>query len=178
MNEAILDIDHPDIREFILCKAMEEIKAQALVKAGYGGSFGGEAYSTVAFQNSNHSVRVTDAFMLADRNREEWHTRLILSGDTAETHPARDLLHDIAKAAHACGDPGIQFDTTINRWHTCPESGRVRASNPCSEYMHVDDSACNLASLRLTAFLDGKTFLTEAFRNAVGLVITAQEILV
>ncbi|MEJ2715840.1 MAG: vitamin B12-dependent ribonucleotide reductase [Deltaproteobacteria bacterium] len=174
----ILDVDHPDILQFIRCKAEEEVKAHLLAQAGYGGSLEGEAYSTVAFQNSNHSVRVSDAFMEADKNDEEWHTRFILTGGLADTHKARDLFREMARAAHGCGDPGIQFHTTINRWHTCPETAPIRASNPCSEYMHVDDSACNLASLRLTAFLDGDGFRTNAFRHAVSIMITAQEILV
>ena len=176
---AILNIDHPDILLFIRSKAEEEKKAHALIRAGYGSSFEGEAYSTVAFQNSNHSVRVTDEFMEADKNDLQWQTRFILTGETADTYSARDLMREIALAAHTCGDPGIQFDTTINRWHTCPETAPIRASNPCSEYMHVDDSACNLASLRLTAFLDKDGgFRVDAFRHAVDVMITAQDILV
>ena len=175
----ILDMDHPDILEFIRSKAAEESKAHSLVRCGYDGSFDGDVYKTVAFQNSNHSVRVTDEFMEADRNDGEWHTRLVLTGERADTYRARDLLKEMAVAAHACGDPGIQFDTTINRWHTCPETAPIRASNPCSEYMHVDDSACNLASLKLTAFMDGRdTFNAGAFRHAVDIMITAQDILV
>lgn len=175
----ILNIDHPDILDFIKSKAREEEKAQALIRLGYDPSFDGEVYSTIAFQNSNHSVRVTDEFMAADQNDEEWTTRLILSGEPADTYRARDLLKEIAAAAHACGDPGIQFDTIVNRMHTCPATAPIRGSNPCSEYMHVDDSACNLASLRLTAFLDeGNNFRTDVFRHAVDIMITAQDILV
>ncbi|AFM26449.1 vitamin B12-dependent ribonucleotide reductase [Desulfomonile tiedjei] len=174
----ILDIDHPDIVAFIRSKALEEKKVQALVNAGYDGSLEGEAYSTVAFQNSNHSVRVTDEFMRAVETNGKWQTRFVASGKVADTYPAGDLMREMALAAHACGDPGIQFHTTINRWHTCPETAPIRASNPCSEYMHVDDSACNLASLKLTAFADKNGFDTEAFRHAVDIMITAQDIIV
>lgn len=175
----ILDIDHPDILDFVRSKAREEEKAHALISAGYDGSLEGDAYATVAFQNSNHSVRVTDEFMQAERDDGEWKTSFILTGETDGTYRGRDLLREIAQAAHTCGDPGIQFDTTINRWHTCPETARIRASNPCSEYMHVDDSACNLASLKLTGFLDpNDTFRVDAFRHAVDIMITAQDILV
>jgi ribonucleoside-diphosphate reductase alpha chain len=175
----ILNMDHPDIVQFIRCKAEEEKKARALIQAGYDGAFEGAAYSTVAFQNSNHSVRVTDEFMKADEKDLEWHTRFVLSNESARTFQARDLVREIAEAAHACGDPGIQFDSIINRWHTCPNTETIRASNPCSEYMHVDDSACNLASLKLTAFLDrGDQFNLAAFRHAVDIMITAQDILV
>ncbi|MDQ7782460.1 MAG: vitamin B12-dependent ribonucleotide reductase [Desulfomonilaceae bacterium] len=176
---AILNIDHPDILEFIQSKAVEERKAVALIRAGYDGSLEGDAYATVAFQNSNHSVRVTDEYMEAEQRDGQWHTRFVLSGRQAGTYRARDLLREIAKAAHTCGDPGIQFDSIINRWHTCPNTAPIRASNPCSEYMHVDDSACNLASLKLTAFLDGDDgFLVDDFLNAVDVMITAQDILV
>ena len=175
----ILNMDHPDIIRFIRCKAEEEKKARALIQAGYDGAFEGAAYSTVAFQNSNHTVRVTDEFMKADEKDMEWHTRYVLSNEMAETFQARDLVREIAEAAHACGDPGIQFDSIINRWHTCPITETIRASNPCSEYMHVDDSACNLASLKLTAFLDrGDQFNLAAFRHAVDIMITAQDIVV
>jgi len=174
----ILEADHPDILDFIRSKAQEETKARILARAGFGGSFEGEAYATVAFQNSNHSVRVTDEFMQAVENNEEWRTRFRLTGETAGTYPAREMLREIARAAHACGDPGMQFHTTVNRWHTCPETAPIRSSNPCSEYMHVDDSACNLASLKLTAFLDGEGFRSDAFRHAVDVTITAQDIIV
>lgn len=175
----ILDADHPDIVQFVRCKATEEKKAQALMLAGFRDTLESRSSSIIGFQNSNHSVRVTDAFMDADRNDEEWHTRFVLSHATADTFRARDLMHEMALAAHACGDPGIQFHTTINRWHTCPHTSEIRGSNPCSEYMHVDDSACNLASLRLTAFLDEhNVFRVDAFRQAIDVLITAQDILV
>lgn len=175
----ILNIDHPDIVPFVRCKAEEEKKALALIQAGYDGSFEGEAYSTVAFQNSNHTVRVTDEFMRADEDDGPWETRFVLTGEPAGSYRARELVQEIAKAAHACGDPGIQFDSIINRWHTCPHTAAIRASNPCSEFMHVDDSACNLVSLKLTAFLDqGDRFRMDAFRHAVDIMITAQDILV
>jgi ribonucleoside-diphosphate reductase alpha chain len=132
----------------------------------------------VAFQNANHSVRVSDAFMEADRDGKEWRTRFVLTGDTADVFDARELMREIAEAAHACGDPGIQFDDEINRMHTCPETSPIRASNPCSEFMHVDDSACNLASIRLTAFLNEQGFDTDAFRRVIDILITAQDILV
>ena len=175
----ILNIDHPDILEFIRSKAVEENKAHSLVRCGYDGSLDGDVYKTVAFQNSNHSVRVTDEFMEADDKDQKWHTRFVLNNEIADTYRARDLIKEMALAAHACGDPGIQFDDTINRWHTCPETAPIRGSNPCSEYMHVDDSACNLASIRLTAFLEtGDVFNVEAFRYVVDIMITAQDILV
>ncbi|MCB9738133.1 MAG: vitamin B12-dependent ribonucleotide reductase [Deltaproteobacteria bacterium] len=175
----ILDADHPDIVEFIRSKAHEEQKAWALIDAGYDGSFNGEAYSSVYFQNANHSVRVTDDFMQAVETDSAWQTRARKDGAVVESHPARALMREISEAAWLCGDPGLQFDTTINRWHTCPETDRIRASNPCSEYMFLDDSACNLASLNLLSFVreDGE-FDTEAFRAAVELTLTAQEILV
>jgi ribonucleoside-diphosphate reductase alpha chain len=175
----ILNIDHPDILEFVRSKAREERKALALIQAGYDGSLEGDAYAAVAFQNSNHSVRVTDEFMKAEQRDGQWHTKFLLNGKTAGTYRARELLREIAQAAHVCGDPGIQFDSIINRWHTCPNTAPIRASNPCSEYMHVDDSACNLASLKLTAFLDSEDrFLLDDFRHAVDVMITAQDILV
>ncbi len=174
----VLNVDHPDILDFIRSKALEEKKVQALVNAGYDGSLEGEAYSTVAFQNSNHSVRVTDDFMAAVEKDKDWQTRFVVSGEIADTYRARDVFEEIARAAHECGDPGLQFDTTINQWHTCPATAPIRSSNPCSEYMHVDDSACNLASLKLTAFMEGGTFRTEAFRDAVDIIITSQDILV
>ena len=175
----ILDADHPDILEFVRCKAVEENKAQALVLAGFRDTLEDHASSTIGFQNSNHSVRVTDAFMEAEQEDAEWHTRFVLSRAIADTFRSKDLMHEMAVAAHACGDPGIQFHTTINRWHTCPETGEIRGSNPCSEYMQVDDSACNLASLRLTGFLDEHGRLrVDAFRHAVDVLITAQDILV
>jgi ribonucleoside-diphosphate reductase alpha chain len=175
----ILDVDHPDILEFIRCKSIEEKKAQALILAGFRDTLDDRSSSTIGFQNSNHSVRVTDAFMEADRKDEDWHTRFVLGREVADTFRARDLMRELALAAHGCGDPGIQFHTTINRWHTCPQTGEIRGSNPCSEYMHVDDSACNLASLRLTGFLDeAGGFRSDAFRQAIDVLITAQDILV
>ena len=177
----ILNIDHPDIVEFINSKAEEERKAWALIEAGYEGAFNvkGGAYDSVFFQNANHSVRVTDEFMRAVVEDREWHTTYTLSGQPCETYRARDLMKMMAEAAWQCGDPGIQYDTTINDWHTCPRTARINASNPCSEYMFLDDTACNLASLNLMKFRreDGE-FDVEAFQAAVRTVITAQEILV
>jgi ribonucleoside-diphosphate reductase alpha chain len=177
----ILNVDHPDVVEFINCKADEERKAWALIDAGYEGAFNvrGGAYDSVFFQNANHSVRVTDEFMRAVVEDREWQTRYVLSGQPCETTKARDLMTMMAQAAWQCGDPGMQFDTTINDWHTCPNSARINASNPCSEYMFLDDTACNLASLNLMKFRreDGE-FDTEAFRAASRTLITAQEILV
>jgi len=175
----VLDVDHPDIVEFIQCKAEEERKAWTLIEAGYDGSIDGAAYSSVFFQNANNSVRVTDAFMHAVVNRQPWSTRLVTSGQDHESFAAEALLRQIAQATWECGDPGMQFDTTINAWHTCPNSGRINASNPCSEYMHLDDSACNLASLNLMKFLkDDGGFDTAAFKHAVDISITAQDIIV
>ncbi len=175
----ILNADHPDIMEFIWSKANEEKKAWALIEAGYDGSFDGEAYRSVFFQNANHSVRVTDDFMRAVEEDREWYTRYVLTGEIADTYRARDIMRAIAEAAHICGDPGLQFDTTINAWHTCPNSGRINASNPCSEFMFLDDTACNLASLNLLKFRrsDGE-FDTQSFKRAVDVFITAQEIIV
>ncbi len=175
----ILNADHPDIEDFITCKVKEEKKAWALIDAGYDPSFTGEAYSSIFFQNSNNSVRVSDEFMRAVEEDRDWDLRAVLDGHTTRTLKARYLLRLMAESAHQCGDPGIQYDTTINDWHTSPESGRINASNPCSEYMFLDDSACNLASLNLLAFqTDEGSFDIEAFRHAVQLTITAQEILV
>jgi len=175
----VLNADHPDIKEFITCKVDEEKKAWALIEAGYDASLDGAAYSSVFFQNANNSVRATDEFMQAIADDGNWRTRFIKSKEVAEELRARDLLRMIAEAAWACGDPGMQFDTTINAWHTCPNSGRINASNPCSEYMHLDNSACNLASLNLLAFLDDAgEFDVKAFRHAVDVMITAQDILV
>ncbi len=175
----VLDIDHPDVVDFIRCKEEEEKKAWVLIDAGYDGSLDGPAYGSVAFQNANNSVRVTDEFMRAVEANDEWQTKNVLDGTPSQTFRARDLLHMIAESTHVCGDPGMQFDTTINRWHTCPNSGRINASNPCSEYMHLDNSACNLASLNLMKFLtESGEFDTEAFRHAVDVLITAQDIIV
>ncbi|MCS6951916.1 MAG: vitamin B12-dependent ribonucleotide reductase [Bryobacteraceae bacterium] len=175
----ILNVDHPDIEKFIWCKANEEKKAHALVEAGFDASMDGEAYSSVFFQNANNSVRVTDEFMYAAVEDRDWWTRSVVSGQPVKRYRARDLLRQIAEATWQCGDPGMQFDTTVNRWHTCKNSGRINASNPCSEYMFLDDSACNLASLNLLKFLgpDGH-FDVEAFRHAVDTMILAQEIIV
>ncbi|MGA2410434.1 MAG: vitamin B12-dependent ribonucleotide reductase, partial [Candidatus Binataceae bacterium] len=175
----VLNADHPDVKDFITCKVDEEKKAWALIEAGYDPSLDGAAYSSVFFQNANNSVRATDDFMKAVVSDSAWQTRFIKTNEVADTFPARDLIKMIAEAAWACGDPGMQFDTTINGWHTCPNSGRINASNPCSEYMHLDNSACNLASLNLLAFLDdGGEFDVKAFRHAVDVMITAQDILV
>jgi ribonucleoside-diphosphate reductase alpha chain len=175
----ILNADHPDVVEFINCKVQEEMKAWALIDAGYDGSFTGPAYSSVFFQNSNNSVRVSDEFMRAILDDGEWQTRAVTSGAVMETYRARQLMRLIAEGTHVCGDPGMQFDTTVNEWHTCPNTARINASNPCSEYMFLDDSACNLASLNLMKFVraDGELDV-EAFRAAVRVFITAQEIIV
>jgi len=175
----ILNADHPDIIDFVRCKEDEERKAWALIGAGYDASLDGPAYGSVFFQNANNSVRVTDDFMRGVLQDGDWQTRNVLGGAVAETMKARDLLRQIAESTHVCGDPGMQFDTTINDWHTCPNTGRINASNPCSEYMHLDDSACNLASLNLLAFLnEGGEFDVEGFRHAVDILITAQDIIV
>jgi ribonucleoside-diphosphate reductase alpha chain len=175
----VLNADHPDIVDFIRCKVEEEKKAWALIEAGYDSSLDGPAYGSVFFQNANNSVRATDGFMQAVLDDAEWQTHFVKSSEVAETRPARKVLHMIAEAAHACGDPGMQFDTTINLWHTCPASGRINASNPCSEYMHLDNSACNLASLNLMKFIDDRgEFDVRAFRHAVDVMITAQDIIV
>ncbi len=175
----ILDVDHPDVEDFISCKAGEEKKAWALIDSGYSGEFNvpGGAYDSVFFQNANHSVRVTDEFMRAVLNDGEWKTRAVTSGRTMGNFKARDLARKMAEAAWVCGDPGIQYDTTINAWHTCPNSAPINASNPCSEYMFLDDTACNLASLNLMRFRrpDGE-FDVESFRHAVDVVIPAMEI--
>lgn len=175
----VLDINHPDINEFIQCKVEEEKKAWALIEAGYDASIDGAAYSSIFFQNANNSVRVTDDFMRAVVENKPWSTRYVTSGEISETFQARDLLRKLAEATWQCGDPGMQYDTTINAWHTCPNTGRINASNPCSEYMHLDDSACNLASLNLMKFIrEDSGFDTAAFKHAVDISITAQDILV
>jgi adenosylcobalamin-dependent ribonucleoside-diphosphate reductase len=176
----VLDVDHPDIREFIWCKAKEEDKAAALRDAGFDMSIDGEGFFSIQYQNANNSVRVTDRFMRAVENDEEWQLIGRVSGTPiGEPIPARQLMHEIAEAAWRCADPGVQYDTTINQWHTCPNSGRINASNPCAEYMHVDDSACNLASLNLMKFRrpDG-SFDVESFEHAVDVMFLAQEIIV
>ncbi|MDP9322756.1 MAG: vitamin B12-dependent ribonucleotide reductase, partial [Acidobacteriota bacterium] len=175
----ILNADHPDIEEFINCKVEEEKKAWALIDAGYDGSFTGPAYSSVFFQNSNNSVRVTDEFMRAVMDDGDWTTKAVRDGSPMATFKARDLMRQIAEATHICGDPGMQFDTTVNDWHTCPNTARINASNPCSEYMFLDDSACNLASINLMKFLNDDGELDAvAFEAACRTMITAQEILV
>ena len=175
----ILNADHPDIETFINCKVDEERKAWALIDAGYDGSFTGPAYSSVFFQNSNNSVRVTDGFMRAVLDDGEWQTRAVRDNSVMDTYRASDLMSQIASATHICGDPGMQFDTTVNDWHTCPNTARINASNPCSEYMFLDDSACNLASLNLMKFVDERgDFVASDFSAAVRTLITAQEIIV
>ncbi|MBA2301418.1 MAG: vitamin B12-dependent ribonucleotide reductase [Acidobacteria bacterium] len=184
----ILNAEHPDIVEFINCKVEEEKKAWALIDAGYDGSFTGPAYASVFFQNSNNSVRVTDEFMRAVLDDGEWTTRAVRDGQPVQTYKARDLMRQIAEATHICGDPGMQFDTTVNDWHTCPNTARINASNPCSEYMFLDDSACNLSSINLMKFVketvDGADrpgsdeFDVVAFEAACRTMITAMEILV
>ena len=175
----ILNVDHPDIMEFIRCKSAEERKAWALIDAGYDSSLDGPAYGSVFFQNANNSVRATDEFMHAVEQGAPWVTHNVTDGAPAENLSARQMLREIAEATHLCGDPGMQFDTTINDWNTCPNSGRINASNPCSEYMHLDNSACNLASLNLLKFVnDAGEFDVEEFRHAVDVLITAQDIIV
>ncbi|MEX2663413.1 MAG: hypothetical protein WD227_15890, partial [Vicinamibacterales bacterium] len=176
----ILNADHPDIVEFINCKVEEEKKAWALIDAGYDGSFTGPAYASVFFQNSNNSVRVTDEFMRAVLDDGEWTTRAVRDGQPAATYKARDLMRQIAEATHICGDPGMQFDTTVNDWHTCSNTARINASNPCSEYMFLDDSACNLSSINLMKFVreEDAEFDVVSFEAACRTMITAMEILV
>ncbi len=175
----ILNAEHPDIVEFINCKVDEEKKAWALIDSGYDGSFNGVAYSSVFFQNSNNSVRVTDEFMRAVLDDGIWQTKAVTNGEVVDTYKARELMRAIAEGTWVCGDPGMQFDTTVNEWHTSPNTARINASNPCSEYMFLDDSACNLASINLMKFVgeDGE-FDVEGFKAACRTLITAQEILV
>jgi ribonucleoside-diphosphate reductase alpha chain len=175
----ILNIDHPDIIDFIECKSKEEAKAHTLVAAGYDGSSpDSEAYSSIFFQNANNSVRVTDDFMYAVLRDTDFSTKAVKDGRPMHTFKAKDLLYKISDATWRCGDPGMQFDTTVNRWHTSKNTNRINASNPCSEYMFLDDSACNLASMNLLKFAPNGTFDVEAYRHAVDVLITAQEILV
>src|SRR5690349_12234844 len=175
----ILNVDHPDIIDFIECKAKEEAKAWSLVQAGYDGSHpDSDAYSSIFFQNANNSVRVTDDFMYSAIRDTDFSTKSIRDGSVVTTYKAKDLLKKIAEATWQCGDPGMQFDTTVNRWHTSKNTDRINASNPCSEYMFLDNSACNLASLNLLKFAPNGTFDVEAYRHAVDILITAQEILV
>src|SRR5467141_1804159 len=175
----ILNIDHPDVPKFIWCKAKEEKKAHTLIEAGYDSTLDGEAYGSIFFQNANNSVRVTDEFMEAVVADGDWWTRSVANGQPVKRYRAKELLREIAEATHPCGDPGMQYDTTINRWHTSKTTARINASNPCSEYMFLDDSACNLASLNLMKFVGrGGEFDVEAFRHAVDTVTVAQEIMV
>jgi len=176
----VLNIDHPDVMDFIRSKAEEENKVRALIDAGYNmADLNNDAWNSIQYQNANNSVRLTDEFMEAVECDSDWETKFVTDGKTAKVYKARELLSEIAKAAWECGDPGVQFDTTINKWHTCPNSGRINASNPCSEYMHLDDSACNLASVNLMKFLreDG-TFMVNEFKHTVDVFILAQEIIV
>ncbi len=176
----VLDVDHPDIREFIWCKAKEEEKAAALRDAGFDMSIDGDGFHSIQYQNANNSVRLTDEFMQAVEDDADWHLIARTTGEPiGDPIPARQLMSEIAEAAWRCADPGVQYDTTINQWHTCPNSGRINASNPCSEYLHVDDSACNLASINLMKFRrpDG-TFDVERFQHTVDIVFLAQEIIV
>jgi len=175
----ILDVDHPDIEEFVWCKAREEHKARALRDAGFDMDLDGKDSHSLQYQNANNSVRVTDDFMQAVVDDADWALRSISTGDVIRTVKARDLMHQISQAAWECADPGMQFDTTINRWHTAPNTSRINASNPCSEYMHIDNSACNLSSINLLEYLiDDDTFDIDAFRHSVEVMFTAQEILV
>lgn len=177
----ILNADHPDIEEFVDCKADSEKKAHSLIEAGYSGAFNvpNGAYDSVFFQNANHSVRATDEFMRAVEHDGDWQTRAVLTGETIHTVRACDLMHKIAAAAWVCGDPGMQFDTTANKWHTCANTDRINASNPCSEFFFLDDTACNLASLNLMRFrTEDREFDIEAFKHAVRVTTTAMEIMV
>ncbi len=175
----VLDVDHPDIEDFIWCKAKEEKKAEALRQAGFDMSIDGDGFTSIQYQNANNSVRVTDEFMEAVADDAEWELLARKDGSVTKTLPARELLAQIAEAAWQCADPGVQYDSIINRWHTCPASGRINASNPCSEYMHVDDSACNLASINLMKFRrDDGSFDAAEFEHTVDTVFLAQEIVV
>jgi ribonucleoside-diphosphate reductase alpha chain len=175
----VLNADHPDVRVFIWCKANEERKARALRDAGFDMDLDGRDSHSIQYQNANNSVRVTDEFMQAVLDDRDWKLKTVLGGEPVETIRARALMRDISQAAWECADPGMQYDTTINEWHTCPASGRINASNPCSEYMHLDNSACNLASLNLLTFMDEQgAFDVASFRHAVEVVFTAQEIIV
>jgi ribonucleoside-diphosphate reductase alpha chain len=175
----ILNVDHPDIDEFIKCKAGEERKAYALGDAGYDVSLDGDAWVSIQYQNANNSVRVSDDFMRAVDEDREWHTRYVTTGEPAQRYEARELMRKIADAAWQCADPGMQYDTKINEWHTCSNSGPITASNPCAEYMHLDNSACNLASINLLKYLDEEgSFDIEAYRHTCAVMIAAQEIIV
>jgi ribonucleoside-diphosphate reductase alpha chain len=175
----ILNVDHPDVRDFIWCKAVEERKARVLRDGGFDMDLDGKDSYSIQYQNANNSVRVTDEFMRAFEQDRDWKLKAVLTDETVETTRARDLMREIAEAAWQCADPGMQYDTTINEWHTCPATGRINGSNPCSEYMHLDNSACNLASLNLMKFIDDEgNFNVGDFRHAVEVVFTAQEIVV
>jgi ribonucleoside-diphosphate reductase alpha chain len=175
----ILNVDHPDVRDFIWCKAVEERKARVLRDGGFDMDLDGKDSYSIQYQNANNSVRVTDEFMRAFEQDQDWKLKAVLTGDTVDTIRARDLMREIAEAAWQCADPGMQYDTTINEWHTCPATGRINGSNPCSEYMHLDNSACNLASLNLMKFVDDEgNFEVADLKHAVEVVFTAQEILV
>ncbi|MET8546666.1 vitamin B12-dependent ribonucleotide reductase, partial [Kitasatospora sp. NPDC004799] len=173
----VLDVDHPDVEAFIETKVKEEEKIRALRDAGFDMDLGGDDITSVQYQNANNSVRVNDEFMTAVENGTEFGLRARMTGEVIETVDAKKLFRKMAEAAWACADPGIQYDSTINHWHTCPESGRINASNPCSEYMHLDNSSCNLASLNLMKFLrDDDSFDAATFAKVVELVITAMDI--
>src|SRR3954452_22464812 len=175
----ILDIDHPDIEEFIWCKAKEETKARVLRDAGFDMDLDGADSHSIQYQNANNSVRVTDEFMQAVLDDADWQLKAVTTGETLKTIRARELMRQISMATWECADPGMQFDTTINRWHTAHNTGRINGSNPCSEYMHLDNSACNLASINLLKFLGtSDDFDVDGFKAAVEVVFTAQEILV
>jgi ribonucleoside-diphosphate reductase alpha chain len=176
----ILNVDHPDIEEFIWTKAREEKKVRVLREAGFDMDLDGEDYASIQYQNANNSVRVTDEFMQAYEQDRDYELRAVTTGEVIETKSARDVMRQLSQASWECADPGLQYDTTINDWHTTPESGRINGSNPCSEYMHLDNSACNLASLNLKKFYDYEAgrFDVEAYRRAIEVIFTAQEIVV
>src|ERR671937_2294247 len=176
----VLDVDHPDIEDFIWCKAREEEKAAALRDAGFDMSIDGDGFTSIQYQNANNSVRVTDEFMHAVEDDADWHLLARTTGEpVGEPVKARQLMQEIAEAAWRCADPGVQYDTTINQWHTNPNTGRINASNPCSEYMSIDDSACNLASINLMKFRRANgSFDVESFEHAVDIMCLAQEIIV
>ncbi|HEY5549709.1 MAG TPA: vitamin B12-dependent ribonucleotide reductase [Candidatus Saccharimonadales bacterium] len=175
----IMNVGHPDVEDFIWCKAIEERKQRVLAEAGYDMDIDGKDSYSVQYQNANNSVRVTDEFMQAVENDEDWNLKAVTTGKTLKRAKAKDVFRQIAEAAWECADPGMQFDTTVNRWHTTPKAGRINASNPCSEYMHLDNSACNLASINLLKFLkDDGSFDIGAFKHTIELVFTAQEVLV
>ena len=175
----ILDVNHPDVLDFIEAKVKEEKKAWALIDAGYGGAIDGDAYTSIFFQNANHSVRVNDEFMQAAEEGTDYWTKTIKDDQPLDKISAREVLHKIAEGTHLCGDPGVQYDTIINDWHTCLATDRIYASNPCSEYMFLNNTACNLASLNLMKFRnDDGSFNAKLFDRAVRVFITAMEILV